>query len=180
LIEDLGELSPLIDPTAWIHSSAVVIGEVEIGPRVSIWPTAVLRGDMGLIRFGADSNLQDGSICHNTDGRSETLIGERVTVGHRAILHGCIVEDECLIGMGAIVMDNARVGAGSFIAGGTLIPPGRVIPAGSFVMGSPGRVIRPCKERESKAIAYAWRHYVETVDRFRVGAVLPAGSSEHC
>ncbi len=165
MIESLDGLDPVIDPTAWVHESAVVIGEVELGPRVSIWPTAVLRGDMGLIRLGADSNLQDGSICHNTDGHSETLVGERVTVGHRAILHGCVVEDDCLIGMGAIVMDNCRIGTGSFIAGGTLLPPGRVIPPGSFVMGSPGRVVRACGEREAKAIAYAAQHYVETIAR---------------
>ena len=167
MIETLDGLAPVIDPTAWVHASAVVIGEVELGPRVSIWPTAVLRGDMGRIRVGADSNLQDGSICHNTDGHSETLVGERVTVGHRAILHGCVVEDDCLIGMGAIVMDNCRIGAGSFIAGGTLIPPGRVIPPGSFVMGSPGRVVRSTGEREQQAIAYAAQHYVDTVARYR-------------
>ncbi|MCB9677851.1 MAG: gamma carbonic anhydrase family protein [Alphaproteobacteria bacterium] len=167
MIEALGDLHPRIDPTAWVHASAVVIGEVELGPRVSIWPTAVLRGDMGLIRFGADSNLQDGSVCHNTDGRSETLVGERVTVGHRAILHGCIVEDDCLIGMGAIVMDNARIGAGSFVAGGALVPPGREFPPGSFILGSPAKAVRPCGEREAKAIAYSWKHYAETVARYR-------------
>ena len=123
MIEALEGLVPVVHPTAWVHPSAVLIGEVELGPNVSIWPTAVLRGDMGLIRFGADSNLQDGAVCHNTSGRSETLIGERVTVGHRAILHGCIVEDDCLIGMGAIVMDNARIGAGSFVAAGAVVPP---------------------------------------------------------
>lgn len=167
MIENLGELAPQIHPTAWVHQQASVIGEVELGPRVSIWPAAVLRGDMGLIRVGADSNIQDGTIGHNTDGHSETLVGERVTVGHRVLLHGCIVEDDCLIGMGAILMDNVRIGRGSFIAGGTLIPPGREIPPGSFVMGSPGRVIRPCGERETKAIGYAWKHYVETVERYR-------------
>jgi carbonic anhydrase/acetyltransferase-like protein (isoleucine patch superfamily) len=169
VIESLDGLTPVVHPTAWVHETAVLIGEVELGPRVSIWPTAVLRGDMGAIRFGADSNLQDGAICHNTDGLSETLVGERVTVGHRAILHGCIVEDDCLIGMGAIVMDNARIGAGSFIAGGTLIPPGRVIPPGSFVMGSPGRVKRPCGPEEAEAIAYAAKHYADTVVRYRRG-----------
>lgn len=167
MIEPLEELTPLIHPSAWVHPSAVVIGEVELGPNVSIWPTAVLRGDMGLIRFGADSNLQDGAVCHNTSGKSETLIGERVTVGHRAILHGCIVEDDCLIGMGAIVMDNARVGAGSFVAAGAVIPPGKVIPPGSLVMGLPGKVVAPAGERERRAIAYSWRHYRETVDRYR-------------
>ncbi|MCB9671306.1 MAG: gamma carbonic anhydrase family protein [Alphaproteobacteria bacterium] len=167
MIEALEGLVPVVHPTAWVHPSAVLIGEVELGPNVSIWPTAVLRGDMGLIRFGADSNLQDGAVCHNTSGRSETLIGERVTVGHRAILHGCIVEDDCLIGMGAIVMDNARIGAGSFVAAGAVVPPGKVVPPGSLVMGVPGKVVGPTGEREAKAIAYSWAHYRETVARYR-------------
>lgn len=167
MIEALGSLVPEVDPSAWVHASAVLIGEVRLGPRVTIWPTAVLRGDMGLIAVGADSNLQDGVICHDTAGRSETIVGERVTVGHRAVLHGCIVGDDCLVGMGAIVMDGATVGAGSFVAAGAVIPPGTAIPEGSFVMGMPGRVVRPCGEREAKAIAYSWRHYVETAARYR-------------
>lgn len=167
MIEALEGLTPRIADSAWVHESAVVIGEVELGERVSIWPTAVLRGDMGLIRFGADSNLQDGACCHNTSGRSETLIGERVTVGHRAILHGCIVEDDCLIGMGAIVMDNARIGAGSFVAAGAVVTPGKVVPPGSLVMGVPGKVVGPVGDRERRAIAYSWEHYGKTVDRYR-------------
>ena len=167
MIEALQDLHPEIHPSAWVHSSAVVIGEVHLGKDVSIWPTAVLRGDMGAIVFGEGSNLQDGAICHNTDGRSETIVGARVTVGHRAILHGCIVEDDVLIGMGAIVMDNATVGTGSFIGAGAVVPPGAVIPPGSMVMGVPGKVVRPVNARESKAIAYAWLHYVETVSRYR-------------
>lgn len=167
MIERLGELEPRIDPTAWVHASAVLIGEVELGPRVTIWPTVVLRGDMGPIRVGADSNLQDGVICHDTNGRSETNVGARVTVGHRAILHGCVIGSDCLVGMGSIVMDDARIGAGSFIAAGAVVPPGMDVPPGSFVVGLPARVVRPCGEREQKAIAYSWRHYVETAARYR-------------
>lgn len=167
MIEPLGELHPQLHPSAWVHASAVVIGEVELASDVSIWPTAVLRGDMGRIVFGPGSNLQDGAVCHNTDGRSETIVGARVTVGHRAILHGCIVEDDVLVGMGAIVMDNARIGTGSFIGAGAVVPPGKTIPPGSMVMGVPGKVVRPVNERESKAITYAWKHYVETVERYR-------------
>ncbi|MEZ4321344.1 MAG: gamma carbonic anhydrase family protein [Myxococcota bacterium] len=169
MIESLGALVPNVHPSAWVHASAVVVGEIELGARVSIWPTAVLRGDMGLIRLGADSNLQDGAVCHNTSGLSQTLVGERVTVGHRAVLHGCVIGDDCLIGMGAIVMDNATVGAGSFVAAGSLVPPGREIPPGSFVVGSPARVVRPVAERETRAIAYSWKHYAETVERYRAG-----------
>lgn len=167
MVEALGELVPRIDPTAWVHASAVLIGEVTLGPQVTIWPTAVLRGDMGGVTIGAGSNLQDGAVCHATAGRSQTTVGERVTVGHRAILHGCRIGDDCLIGMGSIVMDNAVVGSGSFVAAGAVIPPGVEIPPGSFVVGMPGRVVRPCGEREAKAIAYSWRHYVETASRYR-------------
>jgi len=167
LIQSLEEFVPRVDPTAWIHDTAVLIGEVEIHERVSIWPTAVLRGDMGLISIGADSNLQDGVCCHNTSGKSQTIVGERVTVGHRALLHGCVIEDDCLIGMGAIVMDNVRIGAGSFVAGGAVIPPGRQIPPESFVMGVPAKIVRKTGEREAKAIAYSWVHYTETVERYR-------------
>ena len=161
MLQDFDGFSPRVDPTAWIHDAAILIGEVEVGPRASVWPTSVLRGDMGVIRIGEDTNIQDGTICHNTAGWSETLVGARCTVGHRVVLHGCMVEDDCLIGMGAVLMDNVRVGSGSLVAAGTLIPPGKVIPPGSFVLGSPGRVLRPVGERERKMIAGGWRSYAK-------------------
>ncbi len=167
MIESYDGRRPVIHPTAWVHPSAVLIGEVELGPGVSVWPTAVLRGDMGRIVFGAWSNVQDGVICHDTSGLSETIVGERVTVGHRAVLHGCIVEDDCLVGMGAIVMDNARVGAGSFIGAGALVTPNTVVPPGSLVLGVPARVVRPVGERERRAIEHAWAHYRDVVERYR-------------
>ncbi len=141
----------------------VVIGYVEIGERASVWPTAVLRGDMGLISIGDETSIQDGAICHDTGGRSETRIGKRVTVGHRAILHGCIVEDECLIGMGAIIMDNAVIGRGSLVGAGAVIPPGKIIPPGSVVMGAPGRIVREAGQMERDMIEHGWRAYVLTI-----------------
>lgn len=161
MIEDFDGQAPRIDAGAWIHTSAVLIGDVTIEEGASIWPMAVLRGDMGPIQVGRDSNLQDGVICHDTTDRSQTLVGQRVTIGHRAILHGCQIHDDCLIGMGSIVMDNVVVGEGSFVAAGTLLPPGKVIPPRSFVMGSPGRVIRAVGEREREQIAFSWEHYRE-------------------
>jgi carbonic anhydrase/acetyltransferase-like protein (isoleucine patch superfamily) len=161
MLQRFAGLVPRIHPGAWVHESAVVIGDVELEEGVSVWPTAVLRGDMGPIRIGRDSNLQDGAICHDTTDRSETTIGARVTVGHRAILHGCKVGDDCLVGMGSIVMDNAVVGEGSFVGAGTLIPPGKIIPPRSLVLGSPGRVIRPVTEDETRQIAFAWNNYRE-------------------
>lgn len=173
MIERYEHFTPRIDPTAWVHPSAVVIGEVEIGARVGVWPTCVLRGDMGLIRIGDETNVQDGTICHDTGDISETLVGRRCTIGHRVVLHGCIVEDECLIGMGAVVMDNARVGRGSLVAAGTLLTPGVEIPPGSLVMGSPGRVVRAVGPRERGMIDNAWRTYVGKLESWRAGRSGP-------
>jgi len=159
MIQPFSGHTPRIDPGAWVHPSAVLIGDVHLASGASVWPTAVLRGDMGPIRVGRDSNLQDGTICHDTTDLSETVVGERVTVGHRVVLHGCRIEDECLVGMGAIVMDNVVVGRGSFVAAGALIPPGRIIEPGSFVVGMPGRVTRQVTEREREMIEQGWRSY---------------------
>jgi len=167
MLESFEGRRPNVHTSAWVHESACLIGQVELGPDVTVWPTAVLRGDMGLVRVGARSNIQDGAVCHDTDGVSQTIIGERVTVGHRAILHGCIVEDDCLIGMGAIVMDNVRVGAGSLIAAGTVIPPGRIIPPGSMVRGVPGKVAGSISKAQEEWIAYSWRIYVEKGRKWR-------------
>lgn len=159
MIQDFDGKAPRIHETAWVHDGAWVIGAVELGPEVSVWPTAVLRGDMGRIVVGARSNLQDGVVCHDTTDLSETLLGERVTVGHKAILHGCVIDDDCLIGMGAILMDNVRIGSGSLVAAGTLIPVGREIPPGSVVMGSPGRVVGPATDEHRAMIEEGWRSY---------------------
>lgn len=159
MLQAIGTLSPRLAPGSWAHESAWLIGDVRLGPGASVWPTAVLRGDMGPIVIGADSNVQDGSVLHDTTDLSETVVGSRVTVGHRVILHGCVIGDDCLVGMGAIVMDNVEVGAGSFIAAGSLVPPGKVIPPGSLVMGSPGRVVRAVGPKEREQIDFAWRSY---------------------
>ena len=161
MVQDFAGLSPRIHALAWVHDSAVVIGDVVLEEGVSVWPTVVIRGDMGPIRIGRDTNLQDGVICHDTTNKSETTIGARVTVGHRAVLHGCRVGDDCLIGMGSIVMDNAVVGEGSFLGAGTLVPPGRIIPPGSLVLGAPGKVVRRVTEDETRQIAFAWNNYRE-------------------
>lgn len=131
-----------------------------------MWPGAILRGDMGPIEIGAFTNIQDGAICHNTDGFSKTIVGSRVTVGHGAILHGCVVGDDCIIGMGSIVMDNAIIGEGCFIAAGTLVAPNKVIPAGSMVMGSPGRVVRDIREEEKGQIEYSWKIYLDRMEKW--------------
>lgn len=170
MIQECSGLWPVIDPDAWVHESAWVMGDVVLARGASVWPLCVLRGDMGPIRIGADTNLQDGVICHDTTDLSETLVGDRVTVGHRAVLHGCIIEDDCLIGMGAIVMDNARIGAGSLVAAGSLVPPGKVIPPESLVMGSPGRVVAPIDDARREQIAFGWKSYAAKRDVFRTAS----------
>lgn len=133
---------PRVHPTAYIDDSAQVIGDVEIGEHSSIWMCAVLRGDVHSIRVGRRSNLQDGVIVHVMNGSHPTTIGDEVTIGHGAVVHGCTVESRCLIGIGAILLNGAHVGADSVVAAGTLLVENMKVPAKSLVMGSPGKVKR--------------------------------------
>jgi len=167
MVETFLGKTPAIDDGAWVHESAVVMGDVHLAAGVTIWPTAVLRGDMGPIRIGEESNIQDGAVCHDTSGLSETLVGKRVTVGHRAVLHGCVVEDRCLIGMGAIVLDNAVVGEGSIIGAGAVVTAGRIIPPGSLVLGVPGKVIRPVTDADKEQIEEGWQSYLAKLKEIR-------------
>lgn len=165
----LGHL-PDVHESAWVHPRATLIGRVTLGADCSIWPHATLRGDEGDIVVGAGTNLQDSVTVHTyTDER--TVIGARVTVGHNAVVHGATVEDECLIGIGAVLLDGARIGTGSVIAAGALVPPRSVIPPGSVVMGTPGRVIRPVGPRERREIDYGWQRYVHLARVYREGAL---------
>ncbi|MEC7948731.1 MAG: gamma carbonic anhydrase family protein [Myxococcota bacterium] len=140
--------TPVIEEDVWVDPSAVIIGEVRLRRRCNIWPGVVLRGDQGGIDIGEETSIQDGSIGHATLGRSVTKVGARCTVGHRVILHGCTVEDDCLIGMGAILLDGCVVGRGSIVAAGAVVPPDKEIPPGSMVVGVPGRVVRAVSARE--------------------------------
>jgi len=154
-------IQPQVDPSAFVHESAILSGDIHLARDVSIWHGCVLRGDQGSIHIGEESNIQDLSMVHCTGGLSDTRIGARVTVGHRTILHGCIVDDDCLIGMGAILMDNCHIEPWCIIGAGALIPAGRRIPSGSLVMGSPGRVIRPLRPAERKSwIAHGHQEYM--------------------
>ncbi|HEY4221042.1 MAG TPA: gamma carbonic anhydrase family protein [Myxococcota bacterium] len=153
---------PQIHPEAFVHPDATIIGNAVVGARSSIWPATVLRADMqGRIVIGDDTSIQDGTVVHLTQGLSDTIIGNRVTVGHRVILHGCIVEDECLIGMGSIILDNAHIGRGSLVGAGALVTAGTVIPPGSLVLGAPAKVVRPVKDKETNMIQAGWPIYVE-------------------
>jgi carbonic anhydrase/acetyltransferase-like protein (isoleucine patch superfamily) len=167
--------TPVIHPTAWVHPNATVIGDVEIGAHVSVWPGVVLRGDCGPIRIGAYTNLQDGTIVHTTQGFSETHVGERVTVGHGAILHGCRVESDCLIGMHATVLDNAVVRTGSIVAAGAVVTVGKEFPPGVLIVGSPGKVARPCNDDNRRQIDYGWQAYQGYMRPFVEGKVETVG-----
>jgi len=136
------------------------MGDVTLGQDASVWYHAVVRGDMAPIRIGARSNIQDGSVVHVDEGVS-CIVGERVGVGHRVILHGCTVGDDCLIGMGSVLLNGVTIGSGSVVAAGAVLPEGMQIPAGSLVMGVPGRIVRPVDADLAERIASTWRHYVK-------------------
>jgi len=166
VIESFLHHHPQVHATAWVHAAATIIGEVTLGSGVSVWPGASVRGDMGSITVGQDSNLQDGVVAHNTGGRSTTWVGPRVTVGHRAILHGCHIEGDCLVGMGAILLDNCHIEEHCIIGAGALVPMGRRIPSGSLVLGSPAKVVRPLRDEDLRWIQHSWRTYRETADGY--------------
>lgn len=152
----------------FIHSRATVLGDVILGARASVWPGAVLRGDSDRITVGDDSNVQDGAIIH-VDHGVPAVIGARVAIGHGAIVHGAVVEDDALIGIGAIVLNRVRVGRGSIVAAGALCPEGMQIPPDSLVMGVPGRVVRSTTEAERERIAGTVRAYLELQQAHRRG-----------
>jgi carbonic anhydrase/acetyltransferase-like protein (isoleucine patch superfamily) len=160
--------SPKVDPAAFLAPGCIVLGDVEIGADSSVWYYTVIRGDTERIRIGSETNLQDFTMVHADPG-VPCLIGSRVTVGHRVTLHGCVVEDQCLIGMGAILLNRVKVGTGSVIGAGALLLEGMDVPAGSLVVGSPAKIIRPVDEKARVRIDRAWRNYVEHARRYRAG-----------
>jgi len=151
---------PRIPETCYVDESAQVIGDVVLGEHASIWMCAVVRGDVNSIRIGSHSNIQDCSVLHGMLGKFTVELGDWVTVGHSVTLHGCAIEDRCLIGMGAVILNGARVGHDSIIAAGTLITEGTVIEPGSLVMGSPGKVRRQLSEEEKAGILVYGRNYL--------------------
>lgn len=152
--------TPQIAPSAYVDPAATIIGDVTLDEDASVWPGAVLRGDVHSIRLGKRTNIQDNSVLHGMKDLYPVALGDDITVGHGVLLHGCTIESRCLIGMGAIILNNARIGTGSIIAAGTLIPEGSVIPPGSLVMGSPGKVRRALTAEEQAGIDAYWQRYV--------------------
>ena len=168
MLHSLGSRCPSIDSTAFVAENATLVGEVSVGPDASIWYGAVLRADLATIQVGAGSNIQDNSVLHLDEGMP-CLIGEGVTVGHGAILHGCTVEDNCLIGMGAIVLNGAVIGRDSMVGAGALITQNTVIPAGSLVLGSPAKVKRMLTPEEVESIRRSAREYQEMAALHQAG-----------
>ena len=160
MLVSLGARVPEADPDAWVAPGAALVGDVRLGPRASVWYACVLRADGGSITVGARSNIQDGSVAH-ADEHGDVVVGEDVSVGHRAVLHGCVVEDGCLVGMGAVVLTGARIGAGSLVAAGAVVREGAVVPPGSLVAGVPGQVRRPLTQEEATRVRENARSYLD-------------------
>lgn len=157
---------PQVAGSAFVASAAVVVGRVRIGARSSVWYGSVLRGDDEEIVIGEDSNVQDLSMIHADPG-FPAVIGDRVTVGHRAIVHGAAVEDDALVGMGAILLNGAKIGSGSVIAAGAVVTPGTGVPEGSLVAGLPAKVIRPVRDSDREMIGHAFKSYVRKSELHR-------------
>ena len=151
---------PTVHPLAFVDASAQVIGDVLLGPESSAWMNVVVRGDVNYVRIGARTNIQDLTLVHVMRDTNPTVIGDDVTVGHGAVVHGCTIEDRCLIGMGAILLNGCQIGTGSIVAAGTLVPEGCVVPPGSMVMGLPGKVRRQLTPEEDASIKWHADNYV--------------------
>jgi len=156
-----------IAATAWIAPNATVLGDVTIADQASIWFQAVIRGDVESIRIGGGTNIQDLCVLHADEG-FPCVIGARVTVGHSAIVHGAIVEDEVMIGMRAVVMNGARIGSGSIVGVGAVVTEGTIVPPGSVVLGAPAKVKRPVAARDWDRIRHAAEHYIQAAEAYRL------------
>jgi carbonic anhydrase/acetyltransferase-like protein (isoleucine patch superfamily) len=167
MIRGFGGKRPVIDPTAYVADTATVVGDVAVGPRSSIWFGTVVRGDVFHVHIGAETSIQDNTVIHVTHDRYATSVGNRVTVGHGVILHGCTVHDLVIVGMGAIILDQAEVGERCIVGAGALVTPGTKIPPGHLVVGAPARVKRPLTEDELAWLESSAEHYVQLTEKYR-------------
>jgi len=165
-VYQLGNLAPQIAASAWIADSAEVMGDVVLGENSSVWFGAIVRGDVERITIGAGSNIQDASVLH-ADAGQPLIIGARVTVGHKVMLHGCTVGDETLIGIGAIVLNGARIGKHCLVGAGTLVTEGKEFPDGSLIVGSPARAIRQLAPGQIEGLRQSAQHYQDNARRFK-------------
>ena len=166
MIRSFKGMRPVVPASCYVDESAQIIGDVVLGEHASVWMNAVLRGDVHSIRIGAHSNVQDCSVLHGMREQYEVVIGEYVTVGHSVTLHGCVVEDRCLIGMGSVILNGAKIGFGSIIAAGTLIPERTLVEPGSLWMGSPGKLRRKLEKGEDEMIMKYARNYLVYTEEY--------------
>ena len=159
--------SPKIDPSAWIAENAIIIGDVKIGPRVNIWYNVVIRGDTNRIEIGEETNVQDGTIIHAETIDGPVLIGARVTIGHNAIVHGCIIEDDVMIGMGAIVLSYSKIGKGSFIAAGALVKEHENVPPQTIMVGVPAKPHGTVTEEMALRTQVGGQYYLQLAEEYR-------------
>jgi gamma-carbonic anhydrase len=177
LVLPYGDREPRFGSEVFLAPTASVIGDVELGDRVSVWYSAVVRGDVHTIRIGNDSNVQDGAVIHGTLGEWPVLVGERVTIGHQATVHGAILEDDTLVGIGARVLDGARIGKLSFVAAGALVREGMIVPERSLVVGVPGIVKRALTDGEVERILRTPARYAKLARDTRA-ALLARGHED--
>ena len=163
MIRSYQGIRPTIPESCYVDESAQVIGDVVLGEQASVWMNAVVRGDVNSIRIGAYSNIQDCCVLHGMRNQYSVTVGEWVTVAHNVTLHGCTVEDTCLIGMASVILNNARIGRGSIIAAGTVIPENAVIEANSLVAGVPGKIRRKLKREDEEMILRYARNYLDYI-----------------
>lgn len=161
---------PTLGEGVFLAETAAVIGDVAIGDRSSVWYSTVIRGDVFHIRVGAETSIQDGTVLHVTGGIHATIVGDRVTVGHSVTLHGCTVADECIIGMGATILDRAVIGMHCIVGAGALVTPGTEIPEGHLAVGAPARVKRPLTDEERAWIKSSAAGYVDLASRYLAAA----------
>ena len=164
----MAEIEPVIPKSCWIADTATVRGKVTLGENVSVWFGVVIRGDEDFVTIGDGSNVQDGAVLHVGSGYP-CIVGRDVTIGHRAIVHGCTIEDGVMIGMGSIVLDGARVELGAVVGAGAVVPPGMVVPSGTLALGVPAKVMGPLNERQQAMARTAADHYVERKEEYRNG-----------
>jgi carbonic anhydrase/acetyltransferase-like protein (isoleucine patch superfamily) len=165
-------ISPELAKGAWVHDRATVIGDVKLGTKASVWPGAVIRGDVNHIHIGAGTNVQDNSVLHVSHKTAADpigaplIIGDRVTIGHAVILHGCTIEDECLIGMGSIILDKAVVKKQVLLGAGSLVPEGKVLESGHLYLGRPARLVRALTAEEIAYFNYSSEHYIRLMESY--------------
>lgn len=167
-IYELDGRAPQMADSAWVADSAQVIGDVTLAEDVSIWFGSVLRGDTSHLRIGAGTNIQDGSVLHADPGKP-LVVGERVTVGHQVMLHGCTIGDESLIGIGAVVLNGAKIGRNCLVGAGALVTEGKEFPDGSMIIGSPAKAVRELSPEQIEGLRQSAQHYIDNARRYKGG-----------